>query len=402
MKIYKNIQNLLTLSNVRQKDGRNIVTDDLSGVGNGCIVEDKGKIVWIGETKKIPFKFKKITSVNLKGKTVMPSFIECHTHTVFAGNRAHEFELRQLGVSYQEIAKRGGGIKFTVNETRKASEAQLKKLAQVSVDDFVRQGVTTLEIKSGYGLNLKEETKILKVARSLKGPQIVTTYLGAHAVPNEHSSSDSYLQEVIKDLPKIKKLASRVDMFVENGYFSIEQAKAYYEAAKKLKLDCVVHADQLTRTGASLLATKMGAVSCDHAIHLTADDIQNIAASNTTAVLLPTSDQYLKIPYPKARDLLNAGARVALSTDYNPGTSPTRDLSYVGVLARLELKMHLHEVIAAYTYNAACALGLEKEIGSLEAGKQANFIVLNDYHDLFYQVGASPVEQVYRQGKRIY
>jgi imidazolonepropionase len=392
---------LLTLTKVRLKDGRNITTDDLSLISNGCFVEDKGKIIWVGETKGLPAKYKKSTSINLKGKTVIPSFVECHTHSVFAGNRAHEFELRQLGVSYQEIAKQGGGIKFTVNETRKASEAQLKKLAQVAVDDFVRQGVTTLEIKSGYGLNLKEETKILKVAKSLKGPQIVTTYLGAHAVPNEHSSSESYLKEVIKDLPKIKKLANRVDMFVENGYFSIEQAKTYYEAAKKINLDCVVHADQMTRTGASLLAAKIGAISCDHAIHLTVDDIQSIAASSTTAVLLPTSDQYLKIPYPKARELLNAGARVALSTDYNPGTSPTRDLSYVGVLARLEMKMHLHEVIAAYTYNAACALGLEKSIGSLEVGKQADFIVLEDYHDLFYKVGASPVEQVYRQGKKI-
>lgn len=401
MIVYKNIKHLVSLQGAAQKKGKNLHSDDLSLIDNACLVVSKEKIVWIGPEVDLPTKFKKIKSVSLKQKTILPSFIECHTHSVFAGNRSAEFELRQQGVTYQEIAKRGGGIKFTVAETKKASILELSKLAQESADDFIRQGVTTLEIKSGYGLDYESEIKILKVAKALKGPDIITTYLGPHAVPKEYKSADEYLETVISDLPKVKKYANRVDIFVEEGYFSIEQAKVYFKAAHKLGFKITIHADQMTRTGATLLASELGAISCDHVIHITDSDIQSLSKTQTTAVLLPTSDQYMQIPYPKARALLNAGVRVALATDYNPGTSPTRDISYVGVLARVEMKMLLHEVIAAYTYNAACALGIENEVGSLEVGKRANFIVVNEYKDLFYQVGSSPVEQVYKDGQKI-
>ncbi|MCB0347659.1 MAG: imidazolonepropionase [Bdellovibrionales bacterium] len=401
MIVFKNIKEIVSLSGVAKKLGKNISSADLDIIENGCIVENNGKIVWIGSFDELPNRFKKCKTISLKQKTILPSFVECHTHTVFAGNRSTEFELRQQGVSYQEIAKRGGGIKYTVEETRKATEASLKRLAQNSAKDFLRQGVTTLEIKSGYGLDFKNEVKILKTAKSLKGPDIITTYLGPHAVPKEHKNADEYIKTIIADLPKIKNYAKRVDIFVEGGYFSIEQAKMYFKAANALGFQIVVHADQMSRTGASVLAAELGALSCDHVIHITDDDIQSLAVSTVTAVLLPTSDQYLQIPYPKARKLLNAGVRVALATDYNPGTSPTRDVSYVGVLARVEMKMLLHEVIAAYTYNAACALGLESKVGSLEVGKHANFVVVENYQDLFYQVGWSPVEQVYKNGKRM-
>ncbi len=401
MIVYKNIKSLLSLREAAKKDGKNLNSLDLSLIEDACLVESKGKIIWIGSQNELPTKYKKVKSVSLKQKTVLPSFVECHTHSVFAGNRSAEFELRQQGVSYQEIAKLGGGIKFTVEQTKKASAQELKKMAQKSADDFLRQGVTTLEVKSGYGLDYENEIKILKVATSLKGPDIITTYLGPHAIPKEYKSADEYIKTVISDLPKIKKYANRVDIFVEDGYFSIEQAKLYFKAASKLGFEIVVHADQMTRTGATLLASELGAISCDHVIHITDSDIQALSKKQTTAVLLPTSDQYMQIPYPKARVLLNAGVRVALATDYNPGTSPTRDISYVGVLARVEMKMLLHEVIAAYTYNAACALGIERDVGSLEVGKKANFIVVDNYQDLFYQVGMSPVEQVYKDGKKM-
>lgn len=406
LKIFGDIKSLLTLEGASKKGGRHIQESDLSIVENAAMVADnKGKIVWLGAQKKLPRQYLRHNKVSLKGRTVLPGFVECHTHSVFAGSRAFEFEMRVQGATYQEISEKGGGIRSTVRLTREASIGSLQTLSQKRVDEFIRQGVTTLEIKSGYGLDFKNEVKLLTTAGKLKGPRIIRTYLGPHSASPETPDFSEYIQKIIEiDLPYIKKkkLAERVDIFVEKGFFSLEMGEKYLKAAKALGFDLTIHAEQLSRTGASLLASRLGARSADHLVQVSPSDVEALAKSETTCVLLPSSDLYMKIPYPPARALLDKGARVALSTDFNPGTSPSQDLSLVGLLARLEMKMTLPEVIAGFTYSAAQALGLHNEIGSLEIGKQADFAVFDcDYRELFYGVGSIQPESVWRNQKNL-
>ncbi len=406
--LFRDIGQLLTLEDASAKAGRNIVAEDLSALSRAAMIEQGGKIVWIGEQKKIPKEYSKlkIKEVSLGGAHVMPAFVESHSHLVFSGDRADEFEWRNMGLSYQEIAKQGGGILNTIQPTRESSEEELAFVAQARANDFVRQGVATLEAKSGYGLTLKDEMKILRASGYLRGPRIVRTYLGPHAIPPEHKTADSYLNEILKThLTKIRdeELACRVDIFVEDGYFSVSQAEKYLTAAKKLGFDLVVHADQLTHNGGAKLAVKMGAKSADHLLCIDDSDIKALSKSKTTCVLLPAADLYVNCPYPPARKLIDAGARVALATDFNPGSSPTRDLSLIGVLARAQMKMSLAEVIAAYTIGGAYALGLEGSVGSLEVGKSCDFITLSaDWDRIFYAIGVPVVAQTWRDGRQIF
>lgn len=376
--LYLGIDELLTLEGVKQKSGRHILESDLGLIKNAAMIVQDSKIIWIGKKAKIPKSLRSQIKkeVSLSAQTVMPGFVECHTHTVFAGNRSEEFELRNQGVSYQEIAARGGGILSTMKSTRAASLQSLADLAQGRVDQFVAQGVTTLETKSGYGLSAKSELKILEVHKRLKGPKLISTFLGAHAISPEFKNEMEHLVEMSKTLELIakKKLASRVDIFIEKGFFSTAAAKAYLEKAKSLGFQIVIHADQLSLSGGTALAVDLGAQSADHVIQISESEIQKIANSQTTAVCLPAADFYMRCAYPPARKLIEAGARVALATDFNPGSSPTQSLSLVGVLARLEMKMTLAEVIATMTYNAAAALGLESSNGSLSLGNEADFI----------------------------
>lgn len=407
MVVLKEVKELLTLKNVVSKRARNIKLEDLSIISNAALVIEKGRIIWVGETKKLPSNFKKSKSISYKGRTILPAFLECHTHSLFAGSRSDEFEMRNQGLSYQQIADKGGGIRSTVNHTRKIKDNILLKIGEQRLQEFLRQGVTTVEIKSGYGLDLKSEIKLLKIANKLnKTPfRIIPTYLGPHAVPPEHSNVEFYMNEVLTEqLPQIAKmkLTRRGDIFIDQGYFTIENGKRYAKALKDLGWDLVVHADQMKRTGATQLAVDLGARTADHVLQINGNDIQSLARSETTAVLLPTADLYLKMNYPQARKLIDAGARVALATDYNPGSSPTQDISLVGVLARLEMKMSLPEVLAAYTVGAAYALNLQDELGSLEVGKAADFIVLDtNWRELFYQAGHNLVTEVWSRGQRV-
>lgn len=390
--VYKNIGTLLSLEGVRKKDGRRVQEEDLSLISKAAIVVSKGVIQWLGPQKKLPKIYaKKSKEIDLQGQTVLPGFNEAHTHSIFSGSRAQEFELRNQGVSYQEIAARGGGILSTMTKTRAANAKSLLNLTQQRTDRFLQQGVTTLEVKTGYALNLKDEIKCLGVISQLKGPRIVSTYLGAHAVPKEFSSADEYLHYILeKVLPVIqkKKLSQRVDIFIEKGFFTQEQARHYLSTAQKMGFDCVIHADQLSLCGGAELAVEMSALSGDHLIQIQENQIQKLAQSRVTALLLPAADLYMKCAYPPARKLIDAGARVALATDFNPGSCPTQDLSLVGLLGRLEMKMTLPEVIAAYTYNAACALKLEQKTGTIGVGFCADFIsIQKDWTDLFYQIG---------------
>lgn len=403
IQIFRDIEECLTLQGAAQKKGRWIQEPDLSILSKAAIVVSQGKILWVGKTKKIPKEFskKKAKEFSLKGKTVLPGFIECHTHLVFAGSRGADFEMKFQGRSYQEIASSGGGIFKTVQETRKISEKELLLISQKRAFDFIRQGVTTLEIKSGYGLNLASELKILKIAKKLKKVRVVATYLGPHSVP-KGMDIQTYFQSVLKDLKKVSRYTNRADIFIEEGFFNTDQAKEYFQEVQKLNMDIVVHTNQLKKGDGLDLALNFHAKSCDHLNFLSEVQIKKLSQSETTGVLVPTADFYIQVPYPQARLLLDQGARIALSTDYNPGTSPTQDIQFVGLLARKEMKMKLHEVINAWTMAPAYALDIQNVAGSLEIGKSADFSIQGcSWQDLFYQVGLNKTEQVYLEGQRV-
>ena len=380
-----------------------LVNEDFKGhQSKMAFVVDNDHLNWIGPIKKIPKKLK-AKEVDLKNKLVFPSFIECHTHSVFAGSRSEEFELRNKGVSYLEIASRGGGILSTVNQTRSISQNKLLDISQVRVNEFLRQGVSTLEIKSGYALDLKNEIKMLQVAKSLKGPQIITTYLGAHALPPEFTDRAEYLKylcEFVLPIIKKRKLSNRVDIFIENKFFEKPESEAYLQKAKELGFQLTIHANQLSLSAGAQLAIKFEALSADHMIHLDDQLISQFSKSSCVAVLLPVADLYMKCAYPPARKLIDAGTTVALATDFNPGTCPSQDVSLVGLLARLEMKMTLPEVFKAYSEGAAKALGIFSEQGSFHIGKLANFISTDaDLSDFFYSAGRMPKHDLFIRGK---
>ncbi len=409
--LIRGISSLLTMEGAWKKSGRNIKEVDLGIIPKAAMLIEQERIVWVGPEKnlkaalkELPTKQKKITrEIDVKGQTVLPGWIDAHTHLVFAGNRWNEFEMRCQGASYQEIAAKGGGILSTMKSTRAVKKSELTVISQSRVNEFLRQGVTTLEIKSGYALELKGEVKQLEVARSLKGPQIITTFLGAHARPPEFSSAGEYLEFLASNvLPVIKKkkLADRVDIFIEKNFFEGEAAKKYLQAAKSLGFQLTIHADQLSLSGGTQLAVELGAQSADHVIQLGDAEIKLIAASNSTAVLLPMADLYMKCAYPPARRLIEVGARVALATDFNPGSCPSQDIQLVGLLARLHMQMTLPEIISAWTVASAHALGLT-DVGTLQKGFRANFQVVGlDWQGLFYQAGLNPTELVFVNGKQ--
>jgi imidazolonepropionase len=398
----------LTLEGAAFKQGRHIQEADLGITSKSAMVVESNCISWVGPNNKIPKEFtkKNLKEYDCKGLTVLPGFVECHTHLIYAGHRADEFELKNQGMSYQEVAARGGGILSTMKHTRSASLADLVVSGQKRVDHFISQGVTTLEAKSGYALNLKDELKCLKAIQSLKGPRTVGTFLGAHALPPEFKTYEDYLQHLAeKVLPEIKKknLAERVDIFIEKGFFPKEASQKYLQTAKSLGFETVVHADQLTLSGGADVAVEMGSLSGDHLLQIKDAEIQKLGRSGVTCVMLPAADLYMRCPYPPAKKLIEAGARVALATDFNPGTSPTQDLNLVGLLARLEMKMTLPQVIAAYTVGAAFALKLQTEIGSLRVGKSADFVCIEEgWDELFYSIGAPAKRAVFSRGKKIF
>ncbi len=404
LQVFRKISEILTLSGARQKQGRGVTEADLGLEKNQTLVVSRGRIVWLGPDENLPKEFKKRVAeeYDCKGLTVAPGLVECHTHSVFSGNRSAEFEMRNQGVSYVEIAKQGGGILSTMRQTRQAPLRELVKTAQDRVHRFAKQGVTTLESKSGYGLDLENEFKMLKCMGLLKKMRVVPTFLGPHARPPEFASCKAYLDQLIDDvLPRLKQrqLARRCDIFIENGFFEKSDSERYFKAAQDLGFDIVAHAEQLTHSGGAQLAVKYGAVSADHLLQINDSDIQTLSNSETTCVLLPSSDLYMKVSYPKARELIDRGARVALATDFNPGSSPSQDVSLVGLLARLEMKMTLPEVIGAYTVGAAYALKLQDEIGSLEVGKSADFFLSKEsWKHFFYEIGNFPCEATYLRG----
>ena len=388
------------------------VSKELSELGiirDGGLLIRNGKIDIVGPNDEIEKKAGGAEIVDLGGRVVLPGFVDAHTHLVFAGNRLDDFERRARGESYEQIAKARGGIWSTVEKTRAASEADLFAQAKKHAEWFLKCGTTTVEAKSGYGLTLDDELKILRVIQRLNQEtslEVVPTFLGAHAVPRG-TSPDEYVDLVINEmLPRVakEKLAEFCDVFCERGYFDIEQSRKILTAAKKLGLKLRGHVDQLTNSGETKLMAELGATTADH---LEKTDEQGIAAlksANVQPVLLPGSVYALGSTwYPRAREMIGAGLAVVLATDFNPGSSPTPSMPMVLSLACTQMKMSPAEAISAATINAAYSLNRGDRIGSLEPGKLANFAVFdcNDYRELAYWFGFPQTHAAYVRGKQI-
>ena len=374
----------------------------------GMLIRD-GKIESVGPSDEIEKNIRDAEVVDAGGRVVMPGFVDAHTHLVFAGNRLDDFERRARGETYQQIAKAGGGIWSTVEKTRAASELDLLAQAKTHANWLLHCGTTTAEAKSGYGLTVEDELKILRVTLQLKDEvalEIVPTFLGAHAVPRE-LSPDEYLDVVVGEmLPRVttEKLAEFCDVFCEPGYFDIAQSRKVLSAAKKLGLQLRGHVDQLTNSGGAKLMAELGATTADH---LEQTDEQGIAAlkkANVQPVLLPGSVYALGSKrYPAAREMIEAGLAVVLATDFNPGSSPTPSMPMILSLACTQMKLSPAEAITASTINAAYSLNRGNKIGSLDAGKRANFAIFDceDYRELAYWFGFQQRHSVYIRGERV-
>jgi imidazolonepropionase len=392
VQVYIHASEVLTGAGVRRKDGRRIFDEDLGRIEDGAVVFDE-KILWVGKTADLPKKYKRAKTKNLRGQSaVVPGFVDCHSHLIFAGDRANEFAARCAGATYEEIASKGGGIVKTVSATRAATKAELLKTAIARVKKSQSYGVRTLEIKSGYGLDDASELKVLEVARELKKrfPQMTfsITYLGAHAFPKE-ISREQYLKQMIETtLPKVakEKLADSCDVFIDKGYFTVEEARKLLTTAKKLGLKTKIHADELGNTESAALAADLGSLSADHLLRISDNGISKLARSQTVAVLLPGTAFYLKAEYAPARKLIDGGACVALSTDFNPGTCVTLNLPAIMTIAALYMKMSKAEIFSAVTYGAAKALGLESRKGTIEVGKDSDLYVLpyKRFEEVYY------------------
>jgi imidazolonepropionase len=382
---------------------------ELGIIRDGGMLIREGKIDIVGSSDEIEKSARDAEIVDVGGRLVLPGFVDAHTHLVFAGNRLDDFERRARGETYEQIANAGGGIWSTVEKTGAASEADLFVQAKKHAEWLLRCGTTTAEAKSGYGLTLDDELKILQVMERLNQEtplEIVPTFLGAHAVPRD-TSPDQYVDLVINEmLPRVakEKLAEYCDVFCERGYFDIEQSRKILKEAKKLGLKLRGHVDQLTNSGGAKLMAELGATTVDH---LEKTDEQGIAAlksANVQPVLLPGSVYALgSTSYPRAREMIDAGLAVVLATDFNPGSSPSPSMPMVLSLACTQMKMSPSEAITAATINPACSLGRGDRIGSLEPGKLANFAVFDcqDYRELAYWFGVSQTHAIYVRGQRV-
>ena len=376
-----------------------------------------GRIVAVGTRAQVEIRkdAKLAEKLDVGGRVVLPGFVDSHTHLIHAANRAEEYELKIQGASYEEIARKGGGILNSVKKLRTASAEVLKARARAALGEFSSYGTTTVEAKSGYGLDVASELKILQLQKELNREQpleIVSTFLGAHMVPAEFrampNGAGQYIALLLDQmLPEVvnEGLAEFCDVFCDRGAFTRAEAQRILSEAKAFGLIPRLHAEQLTRTGATQLGVELGAASCDHLERVNAADIQALAKSRTVATLLPGCDFHLGWKeYAPARKLIDAGAVVALATDYNPGTSPTVSMPMVLSLACTQLRMTPAEAIAAATINAAYALRREKRIGSLEVGKQADVAVfeVEDYREIPYYFGMQLCWMTMKRGEIVY
>jgi imidazolonepropionase len=391
----------------------------LGVIADGAVAAREGRVVWVGKGEALKEEVRLMRggqTIDADGRVVMPALVECHAHLAFAGDRADEFQMRVAGATYQQVAEAGGGIMSTVHATRAASDEALRALTRRRLDHFLRFGVMTVEAKSGYGLSLEQEIRLLEVYRDVGAAHavdVVPTLLAAHSVPVEYADRpEDYLKMVVKKMiPSVAKhkLANYCDAFCEHGAFSVDQCRRVLEAGKEHGLMPKLHADQLSYMGGTELGAELGAVSVDHLDHISDAAIEALAAPAggkrvPVAVLLPGATFFLgEGGYAPARRLLEAGARVALSTDLNPGSSPTTNLWLMATMGCSQLRMTAEEVIRAITIEAAAALALDHEVGSLEVGKKADILVLDHtrYAEIPYRYGMNPVWRAYKEGRLV-
>ncbi len=375
---------------------------ELAIIRNGAMLVHDGRIERVGPRSEIAID-KDAEVIDASGRVVMPGFVDAHTHPVFAGNRAGEFEQRAAGATYQEIAAAGGGIRSTVRATRAASEAEIVAAASRYAGWFLRNGTTTIEAKSGYGLSVEDELKLLRAIARIGPVRAVPTFLGAHEIPDEYRGRrEEYVELVIHEmLPRAAPLAKFCDVFCEPRVFPVEDARRVLRAARGRGLGLRMHADQLENGGGAMLAAELGAATADHLEHTDREGIAALARAGVQPVLLAGSVYALGLrQYPDARAMIDAGLAVVLATDFNPGSSPTPSIPMILSLAATQMKMTTAESITAATINAAYSVGLGGEIGSLERGKRADFVIHDcaDYRELAYFFGVEPAKACYVDG----
>lgn len=384
IKIFRNFSEVATLKSAHAKDGRNLIPSDLGIIKNASIVYNQEEILWVGPDAELPQDYRDVPAVDATGKSCVPEIVDSHTHVVFGGDRAHEYSMRLNGASYEEIAAAGGGILNSMKGTNELSRTELLKLAQQRVKTIASYGVGTIEIKSGYGLNFEKEYELTHIIHDLKSivrpdVQIINTFMAAHAIPKEYASSYQYMKEVV--LPLLDRMADEniidcVDIFHEKNYFSEEDVISLFERANRLNIPVKIHADEFNDNKGAILAAKYQALSADHLLATGEDGILALKNSNTVATLLPGTGLFLGKTQADARAFLDAGVKVAIASDYNPGSCHCDNVLMIAALAAPMYKMNMAELWCAITLNASHALGIKNQ-GAIIPGLRPRFTVFN-------------------------
>lgn len=375
------------------------------------LIEDN-RIAMIAPLEEIKNEFPHLVNnadvIDARGKIVMPGFVDCHTHLVHGGTREHELNMRLAGKSYMDIMNAGGGIHYTTTKTREAAFDELYEKTYQHLNDFLRYGITTVEAKSGYGLDLETELKQLYVVKKLQEEHevdVISTFMGAHAVPKEYKGKeDEFVKIIIEQMiPKVAELglAEFNDVFCEKGVFTPAQSRLILEAGKAYGLTPKIHADEIEPYEGAELAAEVGAISAEHLLVASDEGIEAMAKAGTIAVLLPGTAFFLRAPYARGRLMVDSGVPVAISTDFNPGSSPTISLPFIQNLACMNMGMTMEEVLCATTINAAHAINRADSVGTLEKGKQADVLILDvpNYKQLQYFYGMNHTDTVIKAGK---
>jgi len=405
-----NIQELLQIRepSIRKVSGAEMAI--LPSIKNAFLLIENDKIAAFGSMEDCP-KISVDTTIDASGKVVLPTWCDSHTHIVYAGNRVQEFVDRINGLSYEEIANRGGGILNSAKKLNAISEDELYNQSKLRLEEVMQQGTGAVEIKSGYGLTVDGELKMLRVIKKLSQNypiKIKATFLGAHAFPIEFKENHSgYIDLIINEmLPKIaaENLADYIDAFCESGYFSVEETERIMEAGKKYGLIPKIHVNQFNAINGIAACVKHNALSVDHLEVVTDEDIEALKNTDTMPVALPSCSYFISIPYTPARKMMNAGLPLALATDFNPGTTPSGNMNFVVATACIKMKMTPEEAINAATINGAYAMGISETHGSITIGKKANIIIskeVNSFYQLPYAFGTNLIDMVFIDGKKI-